>query len=281
MPELPEVETIVRRLRGVLPGKSIARLEVLHHKSFVGEMELVVGHKIVAVERRSKIISIELDNGLYLLIHLKMTGQLLYEDGSRRLGGGHPTADFMENLPSVHTRVILTFSDESVLYFNDQRIFGWIDLVDSAGKMREFAPYGPDITDAGINSERWIHQLGRRSVPIKQVVMDNAVLAGVGNIYASDALHLAKINPARQAKSLSREEAVCLLHAMQTVIALGIEYGGATIHHFATIEGLTGHYQDIRRVYARENEPCAECNTMIIRIKQAGRSTFYCPSCQR
>jgi len=281
MPELPEVETIARRLRAVMIDKSIAIIDVLREKSFVGESERLIGAQIAGVERRSKILSFELSNGLYLLIHLKMTGQLIFVAHDTRIGGGHPTADFIESLPSKHTRVIITFTDETKLFFNDMRVFGWIKIVDKSGLDREYQHFAPDIISAEITFTYLLQKLSKRSQPIKQVIMDNSVVAGVGNIYASDALHLAKIDPRKNASVLSRAEVNRLLSAMKNVIQLGIINGGATIHDYKNVDGLTGHYQDIRRVYAREGELCDACGATIIRIKQGGRSTFYCPHCQQ
>lgn len=281
MPELPEVETIARRLRKVLPGKTIAQVEVLRQKSFGGDAGSLSGVQIQAVERRSKILSLLLSNKQHLLIHLKMTGQLLYVDGAKRLGGGHPTDDFIDNLPSKHTRVAIRFTDATTLFFNDLRVFGWIHLVDDEGKQREMTRLAPDIIDAAVTPAYLFEKLTKCSQAIKVVIMDNSVVAGVGNIYACDALHLAKINPLLQARSLSYEEVERLLAAMKKVISLGIERGGATIQHYKNVDGLVGTYQDIRRVYAREGEPCQNCGMSILRIKQAGRSTFYCPSCQK
>lgn len=280
MPELPEVETIARRLREVLPGKTIAQVTVLRQKSFLGEAASLTNLKITNVERRAKILCFSLSDGRFLLIHLKMTGQLLYVDGAVRLGGGHPTDDFVEPLPSKHTRVIITFSDNTKLFFNDLRVFGWIHTVDNAGKARALAVLAPDIIDPAITAAYLQTLFARRKQPIKQVIMDNTVVAGVGNIYACDALHLAKIDPCIPAQALSSDQIKRLLRAMRTVIKLGIEKGGATIQHYKNVEGLIGHYQDIRRVYAREGEPCLVCGTVIKRIKQGGRSTFYCPKCQ-
>lgn len=281
MPELPEVETIARRLREVLPGKTIESVVVLRAKSFGGDPMSLVGIKILAVERRSKIISVSLSNKQFLLVHLKMTGQLLYVDGARRLGGGHPTSDFIDTLPSRHTRVITRFTDDTTLFFNDLRVFGWIHLVDADGKQQEMAKLAPDIINAAVTTAYLFEKLTKRSQAIKVVIMDNSVVAGVGNIYACDALHLAKINPLSKANTLSRAKVSRLLEAMQTVINLGIQHGGATIQHYKNVKGLVGKYQDIRRVYAREGESCQVCGTTILRVKQAGRSTFYCPECQK
>lgn len=280
MPELPEVETITRRLREVLPGKTITLIEVLREKSFRGDPALLAGQQVIAVDRRSKIITLSLSGGSFLIIHLKMTGQLIYVSKKQRIGGGHPTNDFVSALPSSHTRVVLTFADKTVLYFNDMRVFGWIRLVANEGRDLELAKLGPDIIDEAVTPEYFFAKLAKRSLPIKQAIMDNSVVAGVGNIYACDALHLAKINPARTANSLSKVEATRLLVAMKTVITLGIEKGGASIQNYKNVEGLTGSYQHIRRVYAREGEPCPVCGTKIERMKQGGRSTFFCPSCQ-
>jgi formamidopyrimidine-DNA glycosylase len=154
------------------------------------------------------------------------------------------------------------------------RVFGWMKLVDEAGKNKEFQLLAPDITDAKISLDYLLETFTKRKQPVKQVIMDNTVVAGVGNIYASDALHLAQIHPARPAVTLSSEEVHRLLISMQTVIQLGIDLGGATIQNYKNVE-------DVRRVYAREGKGCLICGVPIMRIKQGGRSTFYCPNCQR
>jgi formamidopyrimidine-DNA glycosylase len=210
-----------------------------------------------------------------------MTGQLLFQSGDQRIGGGHPTKDFDDPLPSKSTRVVISFADTTVLYFNDQRVFGWMKLVDKVGLQRALAGLGPDANNPTISATYFFEQLQRRSVAIKLAVMDNSIVAGVGNIYANDALHLATIDPRRAARSLSRTEAKRLLTAIQNVIALGIETGGATIQHYRTIDGLTGTYQEFRRVYGLEGKSCPVCGTEILRITQAGRSSFMCLHCQR
>ncbi|MBP7875427.1 bifunctional DNA-formamidopyrimidine glycosylase/DNA-(apurinic or apyrimidinic site) lyase [Candidatus Woesebacteria bacterium] len=280
MPELPEVETIARRLKKVLLKKTIASIAVLRSKSFIGDAKSVSGVQVDSVQRRAKIIIISLSDGRSLLVHLKMTGQLMYIHEGQRIGGGHPTADFVATLPSKHTRIIIAFTDESTLFFNDMRVFGWIKVLDTEGLVREFADLGPDIISKDVTVEYLVAKLQSRSQSIKQVIMDNQVLAGVGNIYASDALHLAKINPSREGKSLSHEEVLDLVASLKRVINLGIEMGGASIQNYRNVDGLVGHYQDVRRVYAREGEPCGECGSIIVRMKQGGRSTFYCSVCQ-
>jgi len=143
------------------------------------------------------------------------------------------------------------------------------------------ANYGPDIIDSKITDAWFYQQLQKKSQSIKQVIMDSSFIAGVGNIYACDGLHLAGISPIRSSRTLSLEMSIRLLHSLQTVINRGIELGGATIQNYKNVDGLSGKYQLERRVYARENEPCLVCDQVILRIKQAGRSTFYCSHCQK
>lgn len=283
MPELPEVETIARRLATKLIGRTILSVAVLRSKSWSGQSEFVIGRRIKTVARRAKILIIEFDNSLVsILIHLKMTGQLIHVDQDKiKIGGGHPTADWVEELPGKHTRVILQLDDGSTLYFNDMRVFGWMKVVTKAEKTKELANYGSDIIDSKITDVWFYQQLQKKSQSIKQVIMDSAFIAGVGNIYACDGLHLARISPTRLAKTLSQSEAEQLLVALQTVINRGIELGGATIQNYKNVDGLSGKYQHERRVYARESDSCVVCGQSILRIKQGGRSTFYCPRCQK
>jgi formamidopyrimidine-DNA glycosylase len=283
MPELPEVETIARRLSVKLIGRRILSVVVLRSKSWSGQSELVIGQPIVAVKRRAKILIIEFDQSpISLLIHLKMTGQLIHVDeNKKKVGGGHPTTDWIDELPGKHTRVILELDDGSTLFFNDMRVFGWMKVVTEAEKTEELANYGPDIIDSKITDTWFYQQLQKKSQSIKQAIMDSSFIAGVGNIYACDGLHLAGISPTRSAKSLKLKEASRLLEALQTVINLGIELGGATIQNYKNVDGLAGKYQLERRVYARETEPCVVCGQLLLRIKQGGRSTFYCTQCQK
>lgn len=280
MPELPEVETILQRLLTVLPGKQVQSVNVLRPKSFVGVPELLTGATVTGIERRAKVLIFSFDRPEKLLVHLKMTGQLIYIDEKIRLGGGHPTADWVQELPSAHTRVTLTLSDNAQLFFNDQRVFGWLKLVDAQSVQKEFANLGPDIVDEAVTADYFFRGVQKRSIPIKQLLMENAFIAGVGNIYANDALHAAKIDPFKAASSLSRQESDRLLTATKRVIDMGIKLGGATIDHFRHIDGFAGQYQTVVRVYGKENVACEVCGTLIVRKKLAGRGTFYCPNCQ-
>jgi formamidopyrimidine-DNA glycosylase len=280
MPELPEVETIARRLREVVIGKKIHSISIFREKSFQGVPETLVGATIQDITRRSKILQFHFDRPEKLLVHLKMTGQLIYVDAHTRLGGGHPTQDWLQELPTKHTRVELGLSDSAKLFFNDLRVFGWLRVLTPEEVEKELSALGPDIIDAAVTPKYLEEMFKKRSVPIKQLVMDNAIAAGVGNIYANDALNMARISPFRPANTLSKEEIEKLYTALTTVISRGIELGGATIHSFRHVDGFAGDYQDEVLTYGREGESCKNCSGIIIRKKQGGRSTFYCPNCQ-
>jgi formamidopyrimidine-DNA glycosylase len=282
MPELPEVETVRRQLSEVIVEKKFAKVHVLKGKSWNGDIDQVIGQKIVKIERRSKVLFIRLSNEHTLLVHLKMSGQLIYVDGNFRTGGGHPTADWLQELPSSHTRIFFTFTDETKLFFNDQRIFGWIRGVPNEVADRSLEGLAPDVIDPAITAEYLFEKSQRRNIPVKQFIMDNEVVAGVGNIYACDALNLAKISPFRPASSLPMEKIQRLLRSMREVVELGIELGGATSDgKYVNVAGLAGKYQDVMRVYGKKGEKCPNCGAMIMKVKLGGRGTFYCPNCQK
>lgn len=287
MPELPEVETIVCKLRAVLPGKQIAGLELHHTKPLQGAAESLPQQYVVAVSRRAKIIQFELGATptapptAIILIHLKMTGQLIYQDDQQRIGGGHPTPDWVDQLPSKHTRITMTFADGARLFFNDQRLFGWWKIIAATDLPQAHAGLGPDVTDDTFTLPYFQLELAKKRLPIKVAIMDNRIVCGVGNIYACEALNVARISPFRPALSLTEAEVTALHQAMQQVIALGIELGGTTFDgKYVDIAGLAGQYQTVVRVYGREGQPCPNCGGLIKKEKLAGRGTYFCSECQ-
>jgi formamidopyrimidine-DNA glycosylase len=281
MPELPEVETITRRLKDVLPGRMIERILQLHPKPFQGAPEHLVGAVIESVTRKAKQIRIKLNNHYNLLIHLKMTGQLIFVDHGKRVGGGHPTADWVSELPSKHTRCHFQFTDGSSLFFNDQRIFGWIKVLTHEQLDSEWAALTPDITDPQVTTEYLEKKWQRRNQMIKLVLLDTSVSNGLGNIYVCDALFEARISPFRLASSLSRPEVQALHAACQAVIHEGIQLGGTTFDGlYVNVEGFAGGYQNVARVYKRQGLPCLRCGTLIEKRTIGGRGTYFCPVCQ-
>ncbi len=282
MPELPEVETVKRRLNEVLVDKVISDVKVLRSKSFQGNSKKVCGAKILFVERRAKLLRVGLENNLNLLIHLKMTGQLIFQDWHQKIGGGHPTADWTNALPSSHTRVIFTFLDCSQLFFNDMRVFGWIKVLSNQQVKKEYKKYGPDANSSDLTSDYLYNKLASRSISIKQAIMINEILAGVGNIYASEALFVAGIDPRRSSQTLSLFEVAQLVKAIKQVMAEGIENDGTTFDgKFVSVDGLAGAYQDKLRVYGKEGDDCLSCGRRILKIQLGNRGTYFCEKCQQ
>ena len=289
MPELPEIETVKLQLQKHLVGERIERLEKLHPKSVQGNVELVNGKKIVGIRRFGKMLVIDLDNDLHLAIHFKMSGQLVLvqsvkRKAERRIVGGHPTSDWVGKLPSKHTRAIFYLKSGDTLYFNDQRIFGWVKIVNSSqlaadSFIKNLGPEPWDLTD------KQFHELiARRKKAIKLVIMDQAIISGVGNIYANDGLWEAKIHPRQQAQSLSKEKAKLLRRGLVKVLKAGIKYGGATAADakYMNLDGLGGHYQEHFRVYDREGEKCLRRDGGVIKkIVLGGRGTYFCAVCQK
>lgn len=291
MPELPEVETVSKQLSAVLPGQVISSLLVLAKKSFKGEVSRIVGQKVLSVKRRAKVLNICLTGEVHLLVHLKMTGQLIYipqksnlkSQKLNRIVGGHPTEDWVGELPSKHTRVVLELS-KGTLFFNDQRLFGWVKVVEESDLENEHRNYGPDIIDTQrVTSSYFYKQLQASRVSIKVVILEQKRIAGVGNIYANDALFDAGINPRRQAGSLTRRESDALLSSLQKVMNLGISLGGASETNFLHINGMGGKYQEHFLVYKKSGQKCGRkgCKGVIEKIQLRGRGTYYCPLCQK
>ncbi len=282
MPELPEVESLRQKLEPVLLEKSFSCFSLFHKKSFQGNFDQIKDIVITQVNRRAKMLDFVFANSFRLVTHLKMTGQLIYVSSKKRFGGGHPTADWIQSLPSSHTRIEYVMNDGAKLFFNDQRIFGWMKVLSDEHYQKMVSKLGPDINDPHLTSEYLIEKLKRRTIPIKQAIMNNSIICGVGNIYACDALHLARISPFKSAQSLSVFEIEKLYQAMRRVIDRGIALGGTTFDGmYVDIDGFAGNYQNELRVYGQEGTPCPNCGHPILKKKLAGRGTYYCVHCQQ
>ena len=224
MPELPEVETIARGLRQLIVCRSVASVEARAAKSFPvspdDAQQFLHGATVQAVRRRAKVLLIELSSGYSLMIHLKMTGQLVFV-GEQRFGAGHPNDSLVGHLPDASTRVIITFTDGSHLYFNDQRKFGWIKLIPTAEIAQEpfMQKVGPEPLDASFTAEAFAARFTRRGRSnIKAALLDQSVVAGVGNIYADESLWRAQLSPTRLVGSLSQDEFARLFTALRDVM---------------------------------------------------------------
>ncbi len=288
MPELPEVETIARQLREVLVGKKILKIEVLRARSFVGDFKEIEGKKISEITRRSKVLQIGLnDYEKSLIIHLKMTGQLVYVKDSKnqkskisnRIAGGHPSEDWVAELPNKHTRVVFNFGDESKLFFNDLRVFGWVKIIDNGELTIQNEKLPPDIVDKEF-TQKYFEKVLVSGKPIKLLILDQQKIGGMGNIYANDALFASGIEPRRKSNSLGKVEIKKLYEAMKMVIKKGIESGGASAANYVQVTGKGGSYQDHFLVYKRDGQECRMCGTIIKKYKLGGRGTYFCSKCQ-
>ncbi len=283
MPELPEVETIRLGLQNKIVDKKIIGFKVLVPKIFQGDKKDIVGSKVKGLRRRAKILIIDLDNNNSLIIHLKLSGQLVYQ-GKERTTFGHPIPFAGTILPAKSTRAIFTFEDNSRLFFNDIRIFGYIKVVktEEVEKLKVMQEFGPEPFTKDFTLEKFKEIISKKRTPIKLLLLDQSQIAGVGNIYANEALFLAKISPLRKSNEIEEKEAEKLYKALIKVLEEGIKYGGSSESAYVNALGEKGTMQDHFKVYGRANQPCPDsCGGRIKRITQGGRGTFFCPSCQR
>lgn len=280
MPELPEVEIVRLFLDSHILGKTISNIEILTQKSFLGNPEIVEGQKIVSTSRLGKQLSIHLKNKLILLFHLKMTGQVIIGDSIL----GHPTPkEDKSHLPNKSTRIIFTFSDGTKIFFNDQRKFGWVKVLNQA-ELSEFQKnVGIDVLSKNFTDKYFYQQLQKTSRAIKIVLLDQSIFAGIGNIYANDALFLSKIHPQIPANKLTKIQAKKLCQNLVDLMKESLFHGGSTAkdNKYIHPDGSVGQHQYYFRVYQRDDQPCLVCKTSIKRIKIGGRGTFYCPKCQK
>jgi formamidopyrimidine-DNA glycosylase len=288
MPELPEVETVRKGLKKLLINKKIKDVSFDWPKSFPNSQhdveQFVINSHVIDVRRRAKVLIIDLSTNYSFVIHLKMTGQMVFRGSEENFGAGHPNDSLIGQLPDKSTRVIMAFDDESKLFFNDQRKFGWMRLMPTEliKELDFFKKVGPepltkDFT-ATVLKERLMR---RRNSAIKAVLLDQTVIAGIGNIYADESLWGAKIHPLTAVNSLSTSKIKSLHQEIQFVLSLAISKGGSTDKNYVDAEGKKGSYMNFARVFRREGLTCPRCNTEIIKIRAAGRGTHLCTKCQR
>lgn len=280
MPELPEVEVVRQFLDQHLVGKTIVNLEIITPKSFIGDPKLVENQTIIKTSRVGKQLSIYLKNNLILLFHLKMTGQIILGE----FVFGHPTPKEDKSiLPNKSTRLVFTFSNNSQLFFNDQRKFGWVKLLSPKELQDSQKNLGRDILSSNFTSKYFFNQLQKTSSPTKLVLLDQSKFAGIGNIYANDALFLSRIHPKTPANKITFKKSNILHQNLIKIMEESILAGGSTAkdNKYVRPDGSFGQHQFEFQVYQRDGEPCLVCNTPIKRIKLGGRGTFFCPNCQK
>jgi formamidopyrimidine-DNA glycosylase len=286
MPELPEVETIKNDLTKIAKGEEFSGIEVLVPKMFTWGKFLendLVGAKIEGLRRRGKILILDLDRGLSLVFHLKLTGQIIFQDGVR-IAGGHPVPPLNTPVPNSTTHIIFSFKSGAKLYFNDLRKFGWVKFLETGevGNLPAMIEYGPEPLSPEFTLDYLKSVLKKRPrMPIKQVLMDQKLIAGIGNIYAAESLFLAKIRPQRKAGEVTEEEAKRLYESILEALKVAIAHRGSSSATFVGGTGERGMHLDYAYVYNRESEPCKVCKTPIKKERLGGRGTYYCPHCQK
>jgi formamidopyrimidine-DNA glycosylase len=292
MPELPEVETLKRDLAKTIVGKKINRVSVLWPKT-VKPLSVnlfiknVSAKKITAVSRRAKMLVIDLSDGNHLLVHLKMTGQLIFKPKAKNqklklIAGGHPQPGGMDNLPNSFTRLIFEFSDGTKLFFNDMRKFGWVRFVTPDDFQKASDNYGiepleKDFTFSFFNKvlERYPNR------KIKQWLLDQKIISGLGNIYADESCFYAKILPTRIVGTLNQKEKKDLFTHIPKVLKLSISKKGTSFSDYVQLDGKAGQMIKWLKVYNKKNQSCQRCKGKIEKIKLNGRGTHFCPKCQK
>ena len=288
MPELPEVETIKIGLVNLLPGKKIVAVDFDWAKSFPNAPadveKFLIGARITDVKRRAKVLLIELSSNYSLVIHLKMTGQLVFVGSDVKFGAGHPNESLVGELPDKSTRVTLSFIDGGKLFFNDQRKFGWVRLLPTPEVMNLdfFKKVGPEPLSTDFSWKQLRDGLSRRkNTSIKVALLDQTVVAGIGNIYADESLWGAKIHPATLVRDISDAKIQKLYKEIVFVLKLAIEKGGSTDKNYVDAEGKKGSYLSFARVFRREGQACPRDGAVIKKSRVAGRGTHTCPVCQK
>lgn len=300
MPELPEVETVRQDLRKKILNKKIVHVCVHHNKSVAGEntkfVQALMGNVFKEIDRRGKLMIFRLKTGAdSVLVHLKMTGQLIYEKevGKRveLVAGGHKlSASDIENLPNEHTRIVFVFADGGELFFNDLRLFGYMKLANQDDVAKALKKFGPEpvLRPSGYGGQtgytfKYFSELfkKRKNTNIKALLLNQELIAGLGNIYVDEACWCARIKPMRRVGSITPAEQQKLFTCIPKILNEALKHRGTTFRNFLDSSGKKGNYTDFLKVYDRDGQACPRCKTIIKKTRAAGRGTHYCPGCQR
>ena len=271
MPELPEVQTIVTDLRRQVSQKRIVSCRIIRSTVVHGDdrnfARRVVGGKIVEIKRRGKFILIDLDRDRYIITHLKMTGKFVVASKFRHY--------------HRHDRAVLLLDNNQKIVFNDSRCFGRLEICDDITKHAGLKKLGWEPWDKRVSESTLLTDFKKRTTPIKNLLLDQSIITGIGNIYASEILFDAKINPFRKSKSLNKKEIARLIRSMRKTLHEAIECNGTSISDYRRVDDKTGNYQNFLKVYGKAGENCVHCTTPIRKLKQQQRSTFLCSNCQK
>ena len=283
MPELPEVETVKAGIAPVMDGHVIAQADINRPDlrwPFPDRMsERLTGKRVLGLRRRSKYILVDLDSAETLLIHLGMSGRMLIS--------GHTVGEFHHPhpAPAKHDHVVFHMDDGARITFNDARRFGAMDLMETATQDDHWLirDLGPEPLGNAFNESYLIDSLKGRNTPIKSALLDQRIVSGLGNIYVCEVLFRAGVHPARKAGRISAARVATLVPLIRDVLSEAIAAGGSSLRDYRQSDGELGYFQHVFQVYDREGKPCVTlgCDRKIARIVQSGRSSFFCPQCQR
>jgi formamidopyrimidine-DNA glycosylase len=301
VPELPEVENVRRSLLPHVRGKTIARVTVRHPKIIRLDPQLprrLKGKKIAGIDRVGKLLIFRFAaDDRVLLIHLKMTGQLIFAGGKKaggraeaglpdearkaKAGGGHSLTEIDLQLPHDRTRIIVEFTDDSALYFNDLRLFATMRTASAEELSIIVSTYGIEPMQRNFTREAFENIFRNRNTNVKALLLNQTLIAGLGNIYVDEVCHYAGVRPSRNARRLTLAEKRKLFDGCRKIIGDAIDAGGTTFHSFLHGDGREGGYLPRLRVFGRQGQPCPRCKTVIRKTKVAGRGTHFCPGCQK
>jgi formamidopyrimidine-DNA glycosylase len=297
VPELPEVESLRKSLIPYIIGKIIKSVEIklpklVSSKGTVRKSSLiklkafedgVINRKIISITRRAKNIIINLDDRGIILVHLKMTGQLAYQDKNSNVVGGHPIAESEQNLPHKHTYIIF-YLDEGNLYYNDVRQFGYVlyyKSFEELEKDKHFDKLGLEPLEKSFNFENFYDRIKKKTGVLKKVLLNQEVVVGVGNIYADETCFAAKIRPTRKISSLKKKELQSLFEAIKTILPKAVKMGGSSVANYIMADGSRGTYTREHKVYGRGGKPCFICGRPLEKIVLASRTTVFCKHDQK
>ena len=285
MPELPEVETVKNDLNQKILKKKISQITIKLPKIVKNSknyfQKSLLNHHFQNITRRGKLIIFELDNKLFLLVHLRMTGQLIYQNKDEVTAGGHSEKETSWQLPNKHTHIFFTFSDKSRLFFNDLRQFGYLKAVDQKELDQTLNKFGLEPLDRNFTIQKFKNLIISKKRNIKAFLLDQHVIAGIGNIYADEILFASGVSPLRRTNTLKPQEIITLHQEIKKILKKAIQYRGTTFNNFVDSSGKKGNFIKFLKVYQKEKQDCPCCKQSIKKIKVAGRGTRYCLKCQK
>lgn len=284
MPELPEVETIRQGLRDNILNKKIKSIKVnwsgITKENKVNLKTELVKQKFLSIDRVGKLLIFDVSQQKYLLIHLKMTGQLVYKNKQQLVAGGHKLSEKDLYLPNKHTHLEIYFVDKSILYFNDLRKFGYVKMVDKLAKEKIVKTFGLNPLDKNFNLNQFKSILKDKKTSLKTILLNQHLIAGLGNIYVDEICFKSGVLPNRRVNTLNNLEIKKIYQNIKSILQKAIKYGGMTFRDYLNYDGKQGSFTQFLQVYSREGKKCYFCGEIIKKIKVVGRGTHFCNKCQ-